>query len=238
MNDQISDETLMAYADGELEPQAAAEVERQLAESQAARQRLQAFNHSAQALRSYDAVLQEPVPPRLRDSLAPQRAYRLPSLALAASVALIVGLTAGFLLPRLAGTNNNGFEHQMVEALENLPSGSGLTWTNRQGETQRITPLTTVVSTAGEYCRQFTYRDGTQGSGQGVACREHGDWKLQGLLGDEFALQAAANSSGEGYVPASGGAAIDTLMRGLSKQPLDADDEATAIQNEWPDPEG
>lgn len=63
---ELSDEMLMAYADGELAPKARAAVEAQLATDAEARERLKVFEATrAPIAELYDETLQEPVPGHL-----------------------------------------------------------------------------------------------------------------------------------------------------------------------------
>ena len=67
---QLSDETLLAYADGALDSQEAAEVARLLSEDQEARERLRQLELGGRLARdAFTEDLQEPVPDRLADLL-------------------------------------------------------------------------------------------------------------------------------------------------------------------------
>ena len=64
-------QTLLAYADGELEPDRVAEVERKLADDPALAARLALHRRLAARLHAaYDPVLQQPVPEGLRRGLS------------------------------------------------------------------------------------------------------------------------------------------------------------------------
>lgn len=133
MKQEFSDEQLMAYADGELEPLQASEIETALAEDELLTDRLALFIESrAGAALAMDPLLKEPVPANLQASIEamiadseadqadrsattnppnvvafPTRLRRLlPSyeMAAAASIALIVGGVVGF---SLSGTTNS-----------------------------------------------------------------------------------------------------------------------------------
>ena len=67
---KLSDETLMAYADGELPAAERLNVERELATDSDARARLSRFEASAAATRqAFDSIIAEPVPPHLTESI-------------------------------------------------------------------------------------------------------------------------------------------------------------------------
>ena len=112
---ELSEERLVAYLDGELEPCAARRVERALAGDPEARRRLRRLESSAAAIKkAYQAPMQEPVPEHLMDTVLGERrgdaavvdlgaararrtgwSVRRMALPLAASVALAVGLVSG-----------------------------------------------------------------------------------------------------------------------------------------------
>lgn len=69
-NDQISDESLMAYADGELSAAERRDIERVLAQAPEMRTRLDAFAGTGRHLsRLFDEAMQSPVPQRLIDTV-------------------------------------------------------------------------------------------------------------------------------------------------------------------------
>jgi hypothetical protein len=85
MSEKVSDEMLMAFVDGELEPQAAEEVARAIAAEPGLAQRADAFRTSRRLARdAFAPVMAEPVPERLVDTImqrdagepAPRRAGR------------------------------------------------------------------------------------------------------------------------------------------------------------------
>lgn len=85
-SDRIDLETLMAYADGALAPEAAARVERHLAHDPAARAQVEQLRRTAALARAaLDADLEQPVPAALQRSveqaIAAARAQRAPAAA-------------------------------------------------------------------------------------------------------------------------------------------------------------
>lgn len=116
---RIDDETLMAYADGELSPLEAKRIEAAMAEDFSLAARVQRFRAVRRALKTaYDAVAAEPVPEHLRALLgdvaatepaarsAPAKAQesrRPPCLGVIVGLAIAVSLLAGFLLGRALG---------------------------------------------------------------------------------------------------------------------------------------
>jgi hypothetical protein len=233
---KFSQEMLMAYADGELDaatrsaieaemavdPQVAAEVERQ-----------RALRTEVGA--AFAGVLDEPVPDRLTRAATRAKAPTQPRqwawpewTSIAAS--LLIGVLAGRALLPSAGVEPNGIiasgsdghiiaSGQLALALsEQLSSedGSGvdigLTFRNKSGE----------------YCRTFGTRVGTDVTG--FACREAEAWRVDMLS------TAPPTPAGGGYrmattqLPAPIVQAIAERMQG---EALDADEEAMARQRRW-----
>jgi anti-sigma factor RsiW len=191
---------LMAYVDGELDHEAAANVEACLDRDHEARALVAMFRETAGAVRS--AILpygHAPVPPYLVDSIrskAPPSAHRGaavrprwigPVAAIAASLVLLVlAGGGGFLaadyrfaeletarsLERQAEQNHR--DEAVQSALNTLVSGKALVWSSDAGASGRIVPIRTFKNRSGQYCRE--YRDETRdGNGTmvryGVACR-------------------------------------------------------------------
>ena len=204
MTRKLDDETLMAYADGALGPEEAAAVRAALAADPEAAADVDRFRESARLVRAaFDDTLAEPVPPTLErrvraaaraaeaerhalDALVRRRGRR--PLALAASVALLLGLGIGSRLSPGAGD----------EALPGLGdalagTASGVHASLPDGAT--LTPLATFRDRDGRWCRQFA-RAADGRTGEGVACRDaEGGWRLAFLVPD-------GTAAGRDYAPA------------------------------------
>ena len=106
--DLFGPEIINAYLDGELDAATADRVEAYLASDPAARERYQAYQAQNEALQRYYApVLDEPVPDHLLATVqspgettnqARPRMHPLFSLAMASSLAMAIGLGAGWML--------------------------------------------------------------------------------------------------------------------------------------------
>jgi len=127
---KLDDETLLAFADGELDSQQMEQVAAQLANDPEARETLRIFQESAALVKdAFAQPLHEPVPDRLLQtinetvpdtSVSDMRLARhkagtakrqkpiLSNLAAAASIALIVGLASGYATYRVAATAYDG----------------------------------------------------------------------------------------------------------------------------------
>lgn len=239
-----SDETLMAYADGELDESTRADIEQAMRvdESIAARiEQHRALRNSVFA--AFAPVAQEPIPERLlqaarpRQELPPEvtpidiaRAARearrpapvkrtwaqLGGIAAAALLGVVVGRQVA--APEADIVSSGGAmvaQADLADALSNqLASGP-------RGDT-RIG--VSFVSKEGQYCRSFTHQNTA-----GLACRQNGRWTLPVVAQSETAAggdyrQAAAS------MPASVLEAIDERIEGAA---LDAAQEQAAAKSGW-----
>lgn len=254
---QISDEALVAYVDGELSVEEAAEVEKALETDQRVREAVQMFRDTADwSRRAYDDVLHEPVPDRLIDAASgkdvpPVHAdtrheaprSRIAGLAMAASIALAVGLGGGFGLFQLLGSSGGEAAGPLLVgtvdgsgalhlALESAVTGTLIA----NGEGGNVMPLTTFVDREGRYCREFqavaSNPDGLSAS-FGIACRqEAGPWRVE-AIGTPASAPAAAPDRFE----TAGGATGDpmqVLIEAMSDSgPISLEDEAALLANGW-----
>ncbi len=241
---KFSDEMLMAYADGELDLVARAEIEAAMARDPKVAEAVERHRALAAKLRpAYDAVLTEPVPDRLAelvaspgssaivDIAARRRAsasaiavgrWRVPQwAALAASV--LVGLFVGVLLMRgadapyqetAAGLVARG---ELDKALTTQLAGSLGTGRTQIGISFR--------GREGDYCRTFHMHQ--EAPIAGLACRSGEEWKLQVLAtapAHEGELRPAA------AMPMAVLHAVDAAIDG---EPLNAAAEQAARDKGW-----
>jgi len=247
----ISDETLMAYADGELDAATRASIEAAMQGDPDIAKRVARHRALREAMQgAFSGVLEEPVPERLiaaargqniapkgavvELALAREAARRKTSLrsgwlpaAMAASLALGVGL--GF----LAWQGRSG--------LIQPGSGGGLVAKAALAEAlstelsdDRSPALVAIAhlsfrAKSGEYCRTFSLT-GTDDS-SGLACREGNDWKIKALAESP----RAATNSGNFRTAASADspairAAVEAVIDG---EPLDHAGEIAARQAGW-----
>jgi hypothetical protein len=241
---KFSDEMLMAYADGELDLVARAEIEAAMARDPKVAAAVERHRALASRVRSaYGGVLEEPVPEKLaslvagpgaapvvelaamrtvRDARAMPGGWRLPQwAALAASVA--IGLFVGLLLMRgpaapyeetAAGLVARG---ELDEALTTRLASSADDADVRVGISFR--------DREGGYCRTFhMHRDAPLA---GLACRSGEEWKLE-------VLATAPAHRGElrpaAAMPMAVLHAVDAAIEG---EPLDAAAESAARDAGW-----
>lgn len=248
----LDEETLLAYVDSQLDPARAAEVEARLADDPEVRATVRVFRESAALLHGrYDAPLHEPIPERLlatlRDtpanegdgrasdkvvSLDSRRrppSFSAPTLAMAASLALVVGFGGGYLTLGLPGGDPDSAILQQV--LDGTASGVTVSTADA-----RLTPVATFRTTGGRYCREYEKR--ADRISIGIACRDaDGRWQPQ----IEVAQSLLGRPSGDDqYAPASG-PDIDPLAgAGLAlgaELPLTPEQEQALLRNGWQQPE-
>ena len=244
----ISEETLMAYADGELDAATRASIEAAMQEDPEIAKRVARHRALREAMQgAFSGVLEEPVPERLiaaarGQSSAPKgavvdlareaarrksspRPRRWQPAALAASLALGVGL--GF----LAWHGPSG--------LIQPGSGGGLVANAALAEilssqlSDDRSPARVAVahlsfrSKSGDYCRTFSLT----GSGSGLACREGSDWKIKALAESP---RAATNSGNFRTAASEDSPAVRAAVEAsIDGEPLDHAGEIAARQAGW-----
>ena len=239
---RFPDETLMAYADGELDLAARAEIDAAVANDPEVARAVERHRLMATQVRAtYDGVLEEPVPERLASLVAgPQSAVvvdlaarrdahriaigpvRLPAwAALAASVAF--GLFVGVLLTRSPATPYETVGGALVargvldDALDSRLASAP--------DSSSVSIGISFKDRDGDYCRTFHLQ--RDASVSGLACRSGGDWQLQVLAAAptrEVELRPAA------AMPVPVLHAVDAAIDG---EPLDAAAEARARDAGW-----
>jgi len=246
----MDDETLMAYADGELDAAAAAQVAATAAAEPAVAARIAMFRRTRAALATHRTA--PPLPDALAGTLAARirtatsgqfvttpggadvkvvplsqrRAIAWP-VALAASLALAVGLGAGLRLgapdPVASGAQVAALDVPgLGTALGTLPAGERMSL----ADGTELAMVASFRALDGALCREFeTVRDGSD-TLVAVACLDMPE--ASAMWDVRFALAAAADSGG--YAPASSIEALEVWLdvAGMS-DPLTLADEAAAL---------
>jgi len=209
---KVNDEMLMAFVDGELDQATAEEVRRATARDAGLARRADQFRTARQwSKNAFADILRQPAPERLvgavlgrPSAVVPLRRRRLPSgsLALAASIAILFG-AAGYWLgqqhpPRGMALLGAG---PVAQTLGQTPSGRSSPVAFVGGEMRLETLAAHKVD--GGLCRMFALSGGA-GVWRGVGCARGNGWTVE----------IAASVPGEGYTPASSGAAasIDAFL--------------------------
>jgi hypothetical protein len=224
----ISDETLMTYADGELDAAAREAVESAMREDPQIAARI--ARHRALRLRvqtAYAAELSEDVPRRLLTAAkgaAHRRRWRTAG-SLAASV--VIGVGVGFLIwgragaPFVRGTSG--------ELLARGPLAQALSSQLMAEQSSRSDVLIglSFLAKSGDYCRTFALTAAVPQSG--LACRRGEGWQVQALV------QGSSGSSSDYRTAGSSmPAAILTLVESqISGEALDAAGEKAARRRDW-----
>jgi hypothetical protein len=248
----VSDETLMAYADGEVDAATRAIIEAAMRDDPEVARRIARHRALRKAMRgAFSAVIDEPVPQRLIDAArgapvsdvadlagardaavrkAPRRGLSgWQPAAMAAS--LLVGVALGYL--GWHGSSSNTLVNTGPSGV--LVAGAGLAEAlSSQLSADRSPGLvaTTGLSfraKSGDYCRTFSLT-GTNAS-SGLACREGSSWKIRVLAQSP---QTTANSAA--FRPAASAdspvvrAAVEESIDG---EPLDRAGEIAARREKW-----
>lgn len=234
---KIEDETLMQLADGEIDSPRAARLHAEIEADPDLAARYALFKQTsdwarAAAIADPHAGVSPDLEARIRELAAttpsePKKVVplrrsipRWQPMAIAASLALAVGLSAGLLLaPGAPETGAPLLSAALQEHLGKLPSGAeaGLP------EGARVRVISSFTNDTGAFCRE--YETGAEGRGGhvGVACRNGDDWSLR------FAM--ATGSGDDGYAPASSLEALDAFYAAIgASQPLSAEDEREYLE--------
>jgi hypothetical protein len=253
---RFSEETLMAYADGELDADTRAAVDAAMLHDSDLADAVALQIENRQALSSnlhaaFDNALDEPIPARLLTAAnAAPPANRIADASVseiaAARVkkresrerrwrpsqwgAIAASLLLGVLIGRFALDRNEGLfvtELGRVTARGELSDALSMQAGGALARDTGIQMGVSYLTKNGEYCRTFTLRD--ESTVAGLACRRQDDWTIDALT------RTNANASGA-YRMA--GAAIPALLLGIVEStiagdPLDAEQEADARERGW-----
>lgn len=236
--DEFPDETLMAFADGELDAATRARVEARLAVDAALAARLAVFSDTRAALSGLvardaagvdlppglaakvQAQIAGAAPPARTPvdnvvALAPRARLPLWTGALAASLALAIGLGAGLMLAP-GGPDASG-SSAVLAALDVLPAGASDTL----ADGTMVTVIASFVSAEGAFCREYEVTRPAGLHSVEVACDAGGGWDVQLML----ALEGT-----EGYAPASAPELLDLYyLQSDAGAPLSPEEERAAL---------
>jgi hypothetical protein len=247
---EFSDETLMAYADGELDEPTRRAVEAAMHSDPAISERI--AQHRAlrsQLNAAFDGVLTEPIPERLQaaaaatpaptpvaDLAAARAARREPPVrrsawkawtAIAASVllALFVGRTV-LQSPDseyVAARGQQLFARgALAEQLSTQLSGGRL-------PDGRVAIVATFRARTNEYCRAFN--TSAPPSLSGVACKADGGWRID-MLTQGSDAESGEYRQASSALPAIVAQTVESMMSG---EALDGEEEAAAQARGWRD---
>lgn len=232
---RFTDEELSSYVDGSADPDVSESIEAMALIDVELRMRLNSMRNNDRLLRAAfdDALETDPRPmvfetASLRSRKTPifQHRPQIPVWRLA--VALALSVFAGWAIATAMGNserepikfNAAGLFAQidLSHALSNTPSGTSLETPEGSVQLQE-----TFVSSAGEFCRQFSLTSAEQGAA-GVACRRKSGWQIEGWIAEP------ANSAHR-Y---PGDAAMAAVKGKLGvKEQLNRSRELTEIEHGW-----
>lgn len=234
---EIDDETLMALADGEITGDAAVRLHARIAANPALAARFAVFTQTghrvnAAARADPDAIVSDDLGARVRkmgaaasraaDTVVPMHspAPRWQPMALAASLALAVGLAAGAVF--MSGAPNTsplGLTPELTAQLGTLPSGMQAALPDGR----EVSIIASFTDGAGAFCREYETTAAGRTAYVSVACRDESDWSLR------FAMATAP--SGDGYAPAASLDALDAFyVASGASQPLSAEAEQAFLK--------
>jgi len=261
---RLDEETLNAYADGALDADARARVEALLETDVAARELLAKLRRAnTLATQAFDEPMHEPVPQALIDTIqrrpgpdaaraggvrlqprAPRSrsigAYAMP---IAATLALAIGIGAGFFLGRQAVPAADEFALGPVSAdgplhrlLESHGSGRFMEIDSSRERARRLSVVATFRDRHARACREVEVLPaGTdqQPLAAAVACRRaQGGWVVEGAA----RLAFAPSTTGQNFEPSGvlEKDALDGLLGMLGAQAaLSAEEEQALMQRGW-----
>jgi anti-sigma factor RsiW len=243
-----SDETLMAYVDGEADAAASAAIEQAAASDAALAARIERMRRLRAAVHAaYAPVLDEPVPDRLLAALqaapaapnvidlAARRAAKTAAPrprwswfewgAMAASV--LLGVALGAVALREPG-------EPIVAERGGLVARAALAQALSAQLAQDLPTDAPVriglsfVSKAGEYCRTFSLAQ--RAPVAGLACRSGDDWRVIVVVQDESAAAPDRYRMAATPLPR---AVLDAVDAAIAGDPLDAEAERAARERGW-----
>jgi hypothetical protein len=255
LKDEITDEMLVAFADGEADEALAERIETALEADEALAKRLEVFVTTRTVLkRSFDHVAREPVPEKLMqfvmsngrmagdDAAKPAVSPALrraasrwgqgQSWSMAAAFALAVGIGGYFMgtLQRGGAPVNGSFAAlagaEPVLAEKLTSTPDGATIAFKMADRTGEIALRESFRTRQGYCRTFGVTDGATKLG-GVACRTEQGWRTE--------VATAEGESIGGYAPASGMAkAVEAFLDAAeAEDPLAAEAVREKITAGW-----
>ncbi len=245
----FSDEMLMRFADGELDPATAARIEQAMETDDGLVVRVAAFIETrAQAQAALKPLLHEPVPEKLVAAVGQmieakrageKTAQVLPfggrhiaarqssrwMLPIAASLAAVIGGLAGYWAANTAEREQGGLwvagaiRPALAEALATVESGKEI---KLAGISERFRAIATFRNDAQDLCREFEVDSADRSTVMSVACRSGDEWRVS------FAVVAPGDAGG--YAPASSTEALDAYLSAIEAgAPMSAEEELRAL---------
>lgn len=253
---KFSNETLMAYADGELDAETRAQVEAAMTADPDTALRVThhlALAHKVQA--AFNPVLREAVPQRLKDASAARANVAEPAEGATADVvdiararmakpaqstrrwswpqwfaiaaSLVIGVLAGHIGQSDTSQSQMAMDDGGVVARGALARVLSTQLASTQTSDAPVRIGISFRSKSGEYCRTFSLPNGIAGLG----CRMGPEWRLQILARSPTAASSAgAYRMAAGDAPAAVTREVEARITGNS---FDAREEEAALRLDW-----
>ncbi|WEX85860.1 anti-sigma factor [Sinorhizobium garamanticum] len=248
----FSDEMLMRFADGELDSDMSAEIERAMEADEELVSRVALFIETRQAAQTaMKPLLEEPLPPELSaavERMVAERTseqdassarvlpFRRPAAndrrgnrwlaPIAASLAVVVAGIGGYWLRGGAEPALDGGLHIAGISGSALDDALAAVATGEERQlpdsNQRFRAIATFRDNAQTLCREFEVDSADRSTVVSVACRTGAEWRVT------FAVVAPGTSGG--YAPASSAETLDAYLGAIDAgPPLEAAEEAKAL---------
>jgi len=245
----ISEETLLAYVDGELDAAARAEVEAVIAADPALAAKVEQQRALRTLLeRAYEPVLDEPMPARLLAAAQVPARAKVVDLAAARAerrarpeparwssgwqqwggmaACLLIGVFVG--RSAWLGSGEIATQGGELVARGDLARALSTQLASTQPADAPVRIGLSYLSRDERYCRSFTSQGG---STAGLACRQGDEWQVKVLTqGDASGAGAETLRMAASPIPPAVLQAAEAQMRGA---PLDAEGERAAAQSGW-----
>jgi hypothetical protein len=239
----VTNETLMAYADGELDAAGCAEVEEAMRADASIERRIAQFREERRLLQAaYAGELDEPLPENILAPLrqappanvvdfkrrgvgSPRRMMRWRYTALAAGIVMAVGVGV-IAWQRSLMIRNVGNAELAGGALARALSDQLSADTN----TGEVHVGLSFLAKSGAYCRTFTIAGGS--SNAGLACRREGQWQIDILVPSKGEDGSTYRPAGTEIPPE----VLRTVEAEIAGEPLDGAGEMAARAGHWQAP--
>lgn len=248
---KLSPETLMAYADGELDAATRRVIEAAMATDEEIAEQIERHRKlRAELGNAFDGVLGEPVPDRLLEAAqsSPKRTehkvvdlVRLRAVktqtgtrrrwswpewtSIAAS--LLIGLVLGRVALQSSPSNLVATEGSRIVAAGELAAALSERTGGGQANDSAVAIGLSFRSKSGEYCRTFTARQ--EGALAGFACRESDRWRVHTLMQADSKSTGDYRMAGTELPPPI----LQAVEQAIDGEALDAQAEAAARERGW-----
>lgn len=246
---ELSDETLMMFADRLLDAEQHASVAAIIAGRPDLAAKVARFEQSRRTMRVFDGVIEEPVPQALVDQVrrvpravsgenvtrldtvrhrstppaaraAPGRWQSWTGLSAAASICLVAGAAGGWIAhSKISAADVAAQSAMLLQAALEDVPSGGVGLAATAGRTLRLRPVATFLAKDKRHCRDYALERGDGTTVDGVACRAAAG-------GWQVIAEAVRSAAGAGMGTAGS-------IGNAEGEPLSRDEEAKLIASKW-----